>query len=187
MRYNKKYLSILIFCSFLKAELGITIIAGLNHSNVILQDIDRQKWSGDIKSFSFAIERKIGPVNTSIGYMNGGYINGFSDIDTTLNISYLNIESYYPINIGKMILLGGFYIAGPLGVQESYSTGSSTTIKAEELNIDYGILMGSSFGLNDKIGLRIIIHYGLEDVWKDVLQKQSITTILGGVNIFYNL
>ena len=187
MRFNKTYFFILIFCSTIKAEIGITLIGGFNHSNVFHQDEQIQEWSGDIKSLSFAIERKIGPLNTSIGHMNGGFINNRSDIDTTLNISYFNIETYYPINIGKMIFLGGVYIAQPISANESYSTGSSLKIKPEELNTDYGVLMGGSFGLNEKIGFRIIIHYGLVDLWKDPILRGSVTTILSGVNIYYNL
>ena len=187
MSSSKIYLLIIIFFSFLNAEMGFTIISGFNHSNVFHQNQQMQEWSGDIKSLSFAIERKLGPVKTSIGYINGGFINGRSDIDTTLNVSFLNIESYYPINIGKIMFLGGVYIAGPLSANETYSTGSSITIKSEELNIDYGVLMGGSFGLNEKIGIRIIIHYGLVDLWKDPLQRGSVSTIFTGVNIYYNL
>tara|TARA_B100001146_G_C16199917_1_gene443782 strand:- start:4573 stop:5136 length:564 start_codon:yes stop_codon:yes gene_type:complete len=187
MRLNKIYYFILILCSFLNAEIGLTLVGGFNHSNVVHQNKQMQEWSGDVKSLSFAIERKLGPVKTSIGYINGGFINGRSDIDTTLNVSFLNIESYYPINIGKIMLLGGVYIAGPLSANETYSTGSSITIKSEELNIDYGVLMGGSFGLNEKIGIRIIIHYGLVDLWKDPLQRGSLSTIFSGVNIYYNL
>jgi hypothetical protein len=182
MRFNKTYLFILIFCSTIKAEIGITLIGGFNHSNVFHQDEQIQEWSGDIKSLSFAIERKIGPLITSIGYINGGFINGFSDIDTTLNISYLNIESYYPINIGKIRFMGGVYLANPLSAIESYST-----VKPEEFNIDYGILTGISFGVTEKIGFRIVLHYGLEDVWKKPIEQRSITTILTGVNIYFNL
>ena len=187
MRFNKIFFFILIFFSTLKAEIGITLIGGFNHSNVFHQDQQIQEWSGDIKSLSFAIERKIGPLNTSIGYINGGFINGYSDIDTTLNISYLNIESYYPINIGKIRFIGGVYLANPLSAIESYSTGSSIAITPEELNIDYGILTGVSYGLTEKIGLRILLHYGLEDIWKNPIEQRSITTILTGVNIYYNL
>ena len=187
MRFNKTYFFILIFCSTIKAEIGITLIGGFNHSNVFHQDEQIQEWSGDIKSLSFAIERKIGPLITSIGYINGGFINGFSDIDTTLNISYLNIESYYPINIGKIRFIGGVYLANPLSAIESYSTGSSITVTPEEFNIDYGILTGISFGVTEKIGFRIVLHYGLEDVWKKPIEQRSITTILTGVNIYFNL
>ena len=82
---SKIYLLIIIFFSFLNAEMGFTIISGFNHSNVFHQNQQMQEWSGDIKSLSFAIERKIGPLNTSIVLMNGGFINSQSDIDTTLN------------------------------------------------------------------------------------------------------
>ena len=187
MRSSKIYLLIIIFFSLLNAEIGLTLISGFNHSNVFHQNQQMQEWSGDIKSLSFAIERKIGPLNTSIGRMNGGFINSQSDIDTTLNISYLNIETYYPINIGKMIFLGGVYIGQPISANESYSTGSSLKIKPEELNTDYGVLMGGSFGLNEKIGFRIIIHFGLVDLWKDPILRGSVTKILSGVNIYYNL
>jgi hypothetical protein len=187
MRFNKIYLFIVLQCSFLHAEIGVTLIGGFNHSNVIHQKKQLQEWSGDIKSLSFSIERKLGPLKTSIGYLNGGYINGRYDIDTTLNITFINIESYYPINIGKMMLLGGIYIANPLSANETYSTGSSITVKPDELNIDYGVLMGGSFGINEKIGIRIILHYGLVDLWKDPLQRGSIASILSGINIYYNL
>jgi len=187
MTLDKIYLFIVLQYSFIYAELGLTLIGGFNHSNVIHQEKQLQEWSGDIKSLSFAIERKLGPVKTSIGYFHGGYINGRFDIDTTLNVTFINIESYYPINIGKMMFLGGIYIANPLNANETYSSGSSIIIKADELNIDYGVLMGGSFSINEKIGLRIILHYGLVDLWKDPLQRGSISSILSGINLYYNL
>ena len=187
MRLDKIYLFIVLQYSFIYAELGLTLIGGFNHSNVIHQEKQLQEWSGDIKSLSFAIERKLGPVKTSIGYIHGGYINGRFDIDTTLNVTFINIESYYPINIGKMMFLAGIYIANPLNANETYSSGSSIIIKADELNIDYGVLMGGSFSINEKIGLRIILHYGLVDLWKDPLQRGSISSILSGINLYYNL
>ena len=187
MILNKLFIFHLLMFSLLNAEIGITIVGGFNHSNVIHQNKNMQEWSGDIKSLSFAVERKLGPVKTSIGYFHGGYINGRFDIDTTLNVTFINIESYYPINIGNMMFLGGIYIANPLNANETYSSGSSIIIKADELNIDYGVLMGGSFGINEKIGIRIILHYGLVDLWKDPLQRGSISSILSGINLYYNL
>ena len=187
MIFNRIILFIVLHYSFIYAEIGVTLIAGFNHSNVIHQNKQLQEWSGDIKSLSFSIERKLGPIETSIGYLNGGYINGRYDIDTTLNVSFMNIETYYPINIGKIKILGGIYISNPLNANETYSTGSSITIKPDELNIDYGVLMGASFGINEKIGIRIILHYGLVDLWRDPLLHGSISSILSGVHIYYNL
>ena len=187
MILNKLFIFNLLMFSLLNAEIGITIIGGFNHSNVIHQNKNMQEWSGDIKSLSFAIERKLGPVKTSIGYTNGGYINGRYDIDTTLNVTFLNIDSYYPINIGKTTLIGGVYIASPLSANESYSTGSSITIKPENISYDYGVLIGGSFAFNERFGIRIIMHYGLVDLWKNPLKNGSFSTILSGINIYYNL
>ena len=83
--------------------------------------------------------------------------------------------------------MGGVYLANPISAIESYSTGSSITVTPEEFNIDYGILTGISFGVTEKIGFRIVLHYGLEDVWKKPIEQRSITTILTGVNIYFNL
>ena len=55
-----------------------------------------------------------------------------------------------------MIFLGGVYIGQPISANESYSTGSSLKIKPEELNTDYGVLMGGSFGLIKKLGLELL-------------------------------
>ncbi len=88
MRFNKIYLFIVLQFSFLHAEIGVTLIGGFNHSNVIHQKKQLQEWSGDIKSLSFSIERKLGPLKTSIGYLNGGYINSINNIsqEITSNI-----------------------------------------------------------------------------------------------------
>ncbi|MDP6878376.1 MAG: hypothetical protein QGI18_07225, partial [Candidatus Marinimicrobia bacterium] len=75
----------------------------------------------------------------------------------------------------------------PLSANQTYSTGSSITVKPDELNIDYGVLVGGSFGINEKIGIRIILHYGLVDLWKDPFKRGSISSILSGINIYYNL
>ena len=187
MRSSKIYLLIIIFFSLLNAEIGLTLISGFNHSNVFHQNQQMQEWSGDIKSLSFAVERKLGPVKTSIGYTNGGYINGRYDIDTTLNVTFLNIDSYYPINIGKTTLIGGVYIASPLSSNESYSKVSSITINPEDISYEYGVLIGGSFAFNERLGIRIIMHYGLVDLWKNPLKNGSFSTILSGINIYYNL
>ena len=39
--------------------------------------------------------------------------------------------------------------------------------------------------MNEKIGFRIIIHYGLVDLWKDPILRGSVTTLLSGLNIYY--
>jgi hypothetical protein len=95
----------LLLLPFLQAELGLTVVGGFNRANVFHENTEMQVWSGDIKAPAFGIERKIGPVIATIGYLNGGYINGYSDIDTTLSISYINTQSYYPLNFGKFVFL----------------------------------------------------------------------------------
>ena len=177
----------LLFVPFLHAELGLTVVGGFNRANVFHEDSDMQVWSGDIKAPAFGIERKIGPVIATIGYLKGGYINGYSDIDTTLSISYINAQSYYPLKFGKFVFLAGINIGAPLSAIETYSSEGSTKVDIEELNIDYGVLFGVSYGISERYGVRLFLNYGIPELWKEPQGRKRLTTIVGGACIYYNL
>ena len=177
----------LLLVPFLQAELGLTVVGGFNRSNVFHEASEMQVWSGDIKAPAFGIEKKFGPVIAAIGYLKGGYINGYSDIDTTLSISYINAQSYYPLKFGKFIFLAGINVGAPLNAIETYSSGGTTKVAVEELNIDYGALMGVSYGINEKYGARLFLHYGFAELWIEPQEGKRLTTIIGGACIYYNL
>tara|TARA_B100001245_G_scaffold40637_1_gene26022 strand:+ start:75 stop:647 length:573 start_codon:yes stop_codon:yes gene_type:complete len=177
----------LLLVPFLQAELGFTVVGGFNRANVFHENTEMQVWSGDIKAPAFGIERKIGPVIATIGYLNGGYINGYSDIDTTLSISYINTQSYYPLNFGKFVFLAGIYVGAPLSAIKTYSSGGSTKVDIEELNIDYGALIGVSYGISERYGVRLFLNYGIAELWKEPQERKKLTTIIGGACIYYNL
>ena len=177
----------LLLVPFLQAELGFTVVGGFNRSNVFHEETEMQVWSGDIKAPAFGIERKIGPVIAAIGYLKGGYINGYSDIDTTLSISYINAQSYYPLKFGKFIFLAGINVGVPLSAIETYSSGGTTKVAVEELNIDYGALIGVSYGISEKYGARLFLNYGLAELWKEPIGGKRLTTITGGACIYLNL
>ena len=177
----------LLLVPFLQAELGFTVIGGFNRANVFHEDSDMQVWSGDIKAPAFGIERKIGPVIATIGYLKGGYINGYSDIDTTLSISYINAQSYYPLKFGKFVFLAGINIGAPLSAIKTYSSEGSTKVDIEELNIDYGALFGLSYGISERYGVRLFLNYGIAELWKEPQGRKKLTTIIGGACIYYNL
>ena len=177
----------LLLLPFLQAELGLTVVGGFNRANVFHENTEMQVWSGDIKAPAFGIERKIGPVIATIGYLNGGYINGYSDIDTTLSISYINTQSYYPLNFGKFVFLAGIYVGAPLSAIKTYSSGGSTKVDIEELNIDYGALIGVSYGISERYGVRLFLNYGIPELWKEPQGRKRLTTIIGGACIYYNL
>ena len=177
----------LLLLPFLQAELGLTVVGGFNRANVFHENTEMQVWSGDIKAPAFGIERKIGPVIATIGYLNGGYINGYSDIDTTLSISYINTQSYYPLNFGKFVFLAGIYVGAPLSAIKTYSSGGTTKVAVEELNIDYGALIGVSYGISERYGVRLFLNYGIAELWKEPQERKKLTTIIGGACIYYNL
>jgi len=177
----------LLLVPFLQAELGLTVVGGFNRANVFHEDSEMQVWSGDIKAPAFGIERKIGPVIATIGYLNGGYINGYSVIDTTLSISYINAQSYYPLKFGKFVFLAGINIGAPLSAIETYSSEGSTKVDIEELNIDYGVLFGVSYGISERYGVRLFLNYGIPELWKEPQGRKRLTTIIGGACIYYNL
>ena len=177
----------LLLVPFLQAELGLTVVGGFNRANVFHEDSEMQVWSGDIKAPAFGIERKIGPVIATIGYLKGGYINGYSDIDTTLSISYINAQSYYPLKFGKFVFLAGINIGAPLSAIETYSSEGSTKVDIEELNIDYGVLFGVSYGISERYGVRLFLNYGIPELWKEPQGRKRLTTIVGGACIYYNL
>ena len=187
MRFINIFIVVLLLAPCLQAELGLTIVGGFNRANVFHEESEMQVWSGDLKAPAFGIERKIGPVITAIGYLKGGYINGYSDIDTTLSISYINVQSYYPLKIGKFTILSGINVGAPLSAVESYSSGGTNKVAVEKINIDYGALMGVSFGFNEKYGARLFLHYGFAELWIEPQEGKRLTTIIGGVCIYYNL
>ena len=187
MRFINIFIVVLLLAPYLQAELGLTIVGGFNRANVFHEESEMQVWSGDLKAPAFGIERKIGPVIVAIGYLKGGYINGYSDIDTTLSISYINVQSYYPLKFGKFTILAGINVGAPLSAVESYSSGGTNKVAVEELNIDYGALIGVSYGINEKYGARLFLHYGFPELWIEPQERKRLTTIIGGACIYYNL
>ena len=187
MRFINIFIVVLLLVPCIHAELGLTVFGGFNRANVFHEDSEMQIWSGDLKAPAFGIERKIGPVIAVIGYLKGGYINGYSDIDTTLSISYINAQSYYPLKFGKFTIIAGINVGVPLSAFESYSSGGSNKIAGEELNIDYGTLIGVSYGINEKYGARLFFNYGFAELWKKPQERKRLTTIIGGACIYYNL
>ena len=187
MRFISIFIVVLLLAPCIQAELGLTIVGGFNWANVFHEESEMQIWSGDLKAPAFGIERKIGPVIATIGYLKGGYINGYSDIDTTLSISYINAQSYYPLKFGKFVFLAGINIGAPLSATETYSSGGNTKVAVEELNIDYGALIGVSYGISEKYGARLFLNYGLAELWKEPIGGKRLTTITGGACIYLKL
>ena len=187
MRFINIFIVVLLLAPYLQAELGLTIVGGFNRANVLHEESEMQVWLGDLKAPAFGIERKIGPVIATIGYLNGGYINGYYDIDTTLSISYINTQSYYPLNFGKFVFLAGINVGAPLSAVKTYSSGGSTKVDIEELNIDYGALIGVSYGISERYGVRLFLNYGIAELWKEPQERKKLTTIIGGACIYYNL
>ena len=93
----------------------------------------------------------------------------------------------YPLKFGKFTILAGINVGAPLSAIESYSSGGTNKVAVEELNIDYGALMGVSYGINDKYGVRLFLHYGFAELWIEPQEGQRLTTIIGGACIYYNL
>ena len=151
MRFMYIFIIVLFFAPFLQAELGLTIVGGFNRANVLHEESEMQVWLGDLKAPAFGIERKIGPVVAAIGDLKRGYINGYSDIDTTLSISYINTQSYYPLNFGKFVFLAGINIGAPLSAIKTYSSEGSTKVDIEELNISHGNLLNESKQLENQL------------------------------------
>ena len=181
------FIVVLLLAPCIQAELGLTIVGGFNRANVFHEESEMQVWSGDLKAPAFGIERKIGPVIATIGYLKGGYINGYSDIDTTLSINYINAQSYYPLKFGKFGVLAGINIGVPISAIETYSSGGNTKVAVEELNIDYGALIGVSYGISEKYGVRLFLNYGFAELWKEPIGGNRLTTIIGGACIYLNL
>ena len=102
-------------------------------------------------------------------------------------IERINVQSYYPLKFGKFTILAGINVGAPLSAIESYSSGGTNKVAVEELNIDYGALMGVSYGINDKYGVRLFLHYGFAELWIEPQAGQRLTTIIGGACIYYNL
>jgi len=180
-------LFVIVFLSSIYAQIGITIVSGINISNLDMpayEDTDKSLKIG----LNLAVEKPLGPIVLGLGYLEGGTkytLEYTTDVvswkeDFTYKLNYITIYTYYPYNftnkmyafggvqVGKCIngeVLGDYTIITLEPAEGQPESGSwSNKFKSEDINLEYGLILGINYIISEKIGVRLSYYRGISDI-----------------------
>ena len=193
----------ILFISALFAQTGLTVVGGLNQSN---QNSEEDLEGFDINyvsGYNFAVEKSFGIVRIGVGLNQRGVkmdgeesLEGISvsmEIEQTLN--YLTLHAVYPYEIQENIgVFGGVQLGKGNGgtidmkmsmsfLGESVSEDVSEDFDAEDMELEYGLLLGGNYMINEKVGVRASYFKGLSDLAEDAKTKNNTIS----VSLLFNL
>jgi len=189
----KKYVFSILIVSNLFGQSGLTVIGGLNMSNIIFNDDDITK-EVDIytrNGVNIGLEGRTANYIAGTSFVQRGTVVKWVYLDYNFDAydvyNYFSLHILYPISIGTRFegfggIQTGFGLFG-----ETYEEGAGN-IDSEVLSTDFfgveaGYLIGASFMLNEKFGIRASYYLGLTDVVKDYdvdeNYKNSTISLLG--------
>ena len=204
----KKVLVVLIISMGMYAQDGITVVGGITMSKFkyndrsIFDEIASDFKINNIQGFSISIEKMINSLKIGSSYVQRGTryqiyysdlfdmtVSSSAEIEMTLN--YISGYILYPHLLDeKLSAFGGIQAGTSLGGTlkiSSESENDSDTIESDELNLDYGLLLGLDYFYDTKIGLRASYYYGLGGVAKDVDENRNFKNRTIGLSLLYNL
>ena len=167
----------LFIVSNIFAQSGLTVIGGYNMSRIKYNDADVSE-NIDIDNrggFNIGIEKNTGSLIAGASFVQRGaevefefYGYEFSGYDV---YNYAALHVLYPIAMGTGLEgFGGLQAGLALGGETHIAAMGNTEtedIDADGFGIDAGLLVGASFMLNEKFGIRASYFLGLTDVAKD--------------------
>jgi len=199
----KKHLLILLFSfvvlsTSLLAQIELTIVGGINISKVKYNDnaVDNDVVISNKPGFIIGIETIAGPFNIGGNYIQRGVNYEFTDeylgeLTQKDNFNYLSGYLLYPVSIQKKFaLFGGCQLGKALGgtqVLEGDDISDSNVLKADEFNLDFGLLLGADFMLNINIGVRASYYIGLSDIAEGVPTNNNLKNRGIGLCLLYKL
>lgn len=177
------------------AQSNYTLIGGLNFATIQYNEKDINDYV-DISANTgllIGIESNSGPFKLGFAYIQRGAsisVSG-SDFEGSDTYNYLAAHSLIPIPLSKQFeIVGGLQIGKCLGgkweAKDDYDSDSGT-IDAEDINLDFGLLVGADIMFSPKFGVRGTYYFGLSDVYKDVESDFNIKNRGLAVNILIKI
>ena len=199
----KKYLFILLFITTVQtanllAQMELTIVGGVNlatvkyNDNAVDNNIDISTKSG----FILGIETVGGPFIIGGNFIQRGTnytVNDedYGEITQKDNFNYLSGYLLYPISIQKKLsIFGGCQLGKGIGgtqVADGDDISGSNVLKADDFNLDFGLLFGADYMINSSIGLRALYFIGLSDVAEGIPANSNFKNRGIGLCLLYKL
>ena len=191
----KKFIIPFILITGLSAQMGITVVAGLNLSTIKYNESDLEDLFDITSQIGLAIgaEKMLGPVNVGAAFVQRGTKTSFDffgeTIEVTQTFNYLALHGLYPYSVmDELSVFGGLQLGIGLGGTAEFETGSED-IDSGDMALDYGLLLGADYTFMPNIGVRLSYYLGLADV--DASEIATSDTNFKnrsiGINLFYKL
>ena len=159
------------------AQSGLTVIGGYNMSKIKYNDDDvTEMIDVDMRSgINIGIEQNTGSLIAGASIVQRGAEYEFDLMGYEFSgydvYNYAALHVLYPIAMGTGLegfggLQAGFALGGEAHIEADGNT-ETEDIDADGFGVDAGLLVGASFMLNEKFGIRASYYLGLTDVAKD--------------------
>ncbi len=158
----KKVLAIITMFSFMVAgEMGLSVYGGLGMTNV--SSDDDNSVSGSKMGLNLGVTYDKLPVIVGAGFS----MRGAKEDDITLKLNYIDLMALYPYAAGP----GSAWVGLDIGINMSAkydNDGTETDLKDSDCDdcingLDYGLLFGYTYPLNETMGVSLGYYLGLGD------------------------
>ena len=191
----KKFIIPFILITGLSAQMGITVVAGLNLSTIKFNESEFEDLFDITSQIGLAIgaEKMLGPVNVGAAFVQRGAktsVDFFGEtFEGTRTDNYLALHGLYPYSVmDALSVFGGLQLGIGLGGTSEFDD-ESEDIKSGDMALDYGLLLGADYTFMPNIGVRLSYYLGLADV--DASEIATSDTNFKnrsiGINLFYKL
>ncbi|MBT6871005.1 MAG: outer membrane beta-barrel protein [Candidatus Marinimicrobia bacterium] len=174
----KRMLIILSLASCMFAgEMGLKAYGGLVMANVAFGEemCDEGCTQGMKPGASFGVQYTKLPVMLGLGMSMRGttmtYEFGDEELVMTMALNYLDITALYPYPVGPGVAFAGLDIGMLLSATASSDAEGSEDVDLTEddgtNSLDYGIMLGYTYPINDDMSVSLGYYMGLGDVTGD--------------------
>ena len=200
----KKITLLLILIATVNAQnvMGLTISGGLNQSNQNTEEGTDVIDINYISGYNFSIEKSFGIARFGVGLNQRGVkletdvtgdgssegVSVFINSEQTLN--YLSLHAVLYEIQEKICVFGGVQLGKGLGGEvkmkmswtnfgqdEQLMYRESEDIDAEDMELEYGLLFGGDYMINEKNGVRASYYKGLSDIREDSKTKNNTISV----------
>lgn len=187
--------------TIMQAQNNITVIGGINLSNYSYNDddyidgVDLDYMPG----LNLMIEKSFSSIILGAGLNQRGIKletegSGIK-VEGEEKINYITLHSIYPIQLQpNLSIFGGLQLGkginGEVTLKASDGVDSADEtedVDADEIELDYGLLIGGSFLINESIGIRASYFKGLSNVSGEGLDDENWKNNSLSISLTYNL
>ena len=189
---------VLMVCSIAFAQSGINVIGGINYSTVSGDELEELDGSiaDNLMGFRFGVEQTLtngliaGAIYSQRGFSSSDsesdeYGEYSSDNEMTLNYLAGYVLKPFPIQTGVDILAGaelGYFLNGKVKTEFCYDGDCESDTEdidgddwedADSNKIDYGIVVGGRYAINQQISLVGTYFFGLANLDDDDFEMKN--------------